>query len=297
MSPVALTPDLAQRAYATQQDLVRALGEAAPRDSGMQEELSRYLRAASRAIEARCNRLFLREQVTERVVGDGGVYLMVSRCPVLQVVSITYQTESVLSTVIHDADAGLIYRAQGWADTRGYGWGLSRQARAEFTSPDYTVVYVGGFLVGSENVASRTVSVSAAQKAYLDSANGFPLLVAGDRIRASGFATPANNGWKTVVSRTAGVVVVAEAGLVDEAVPAESGDARFLQCATIPEDIVQACVETAKAWYLARDRDRTVRTVSVGDLAVGYEGGETSEGPQAIPFTARALLSPWTRLA
>jgi hypothetical protein len=68
------------------------------------------------------------------------------------------------------------------------------------------------------NLASTTVAVDDADNSY--NSTGLALLRAGDKITVAGFTTPANNGVKTVVSSTGTKIVVAEAGLVDEA----SGD-------------------------------------------------------------------------
>ena len=139
--------------------------------------------------------------------------------------------------------------------------------------------------------------MSAAQNAYLDSAGAFPLLVPGDQIFAEAFTNAANRGWKTVVSRTASTVVVAEAGLMNEAVPAEAEDARMIRVATIPEDVEQAAVETVKGWYLSRERDRSIQSTSVGDLSVTYDDASGDGEKAALPFTAITLLAPWVRLA
>ena len=283
-------------AYSTLTALVRSLGEAAPTDSGSQQDLERLLRAASRAIDRHCNRSFLRESLTETVMGDGSPHLLLSRTPIVQLSSIVFQSSPLIGATIEDADAGLLYYAPGFGDTRGYGLHLTQHAQPDWDTRDYSVTYVGGYLLPPQNMVSRTLSVSAAQSAYLDSAGLFPLLVPGDLVLAAGFTTPANNGLKIVVSRTASVLVV-NATLVDEGAPAASADPRQLDVSTLPSEVEQACLETAKAWWVARDRDPAARSVSVGDLSVTYEGGATPGAmPQAMPFGALALLAPWARV-
>ena len=53
-----------------------------------------------------------------------------------------------------------------------------------------------------------TLSADTTDDSFNDSANGFPFLYAGAKIFVAGFANAANNGQHTVVSRTAGKIIV-----------------------------------------------------------------------------------------
>jgi len=116
-------------------------------------------------------------------------------------------------------------------------------------------------------------------------------------VLASGFSIPENNGWKVVVTSTADYVEVGEGEpLQNEAEPIESAGDRALRVRTLPMDIEQACIETVKAWYIARKRDQTAVSKSVGDLSITYARPNAGERPDALPFSALGLLGPWERV-
>lgn len=67
-------------------------------------------------------------------------------------------------------------------------------------------------------VTATTISAAAADNSINDSANGLPLVAAGDVIEISGFTgSTANNGIATVVSRTTSKIVVSGLTLVNDA--------------------------------------------------------------------------------
>ena len=57
----------------------------------------------------------------------------------------------------------------------------------------------------------------------------------------------------------------------------------------LPKHIEQACVETVVAWYRGQQRDPSVKSKKVGDLALTYGGSDS--GSAGLPATARSLLS------
>ncbi len=293
----------ATRGYVTRARIKQELGDRVQNDSGADPVLDALILAASRAIDAHCSRVFVRQSLTEAVDADGSVWLMLNQNPVIQVTEVLYDNSPIIDYTLDDPDAGILFRRQGWTRTEGVGWFSASEPRPPGSiERRYQVTYVAGYLVPSDDMATRTVSCSAAQQAYLDSANGVPLLVPGDQVLASGFTTAANNGWKTVVSRTAGVLVVTgNAPLVDEAAHTASAMICEFRVRTLPEDIQQACAETVKAWYLARNRDADITSKRVGDLAVTYGRGTPTGVPgiwttEAIPFRALGLLTPYERI-
>lgn len=289
----------AQRPYTTVARVKAQLGVAVGTEASADDVLAQMTLAATRAIDEYCSRTFIRERETVTIVGDGGTDLLLRRTPVVQVNSILYKTAVVAGWRILDPDAGILYKPDGWLETRGFSWFISEQRLPNTDQLDYAIDYVGGYLVRADDIASRQISVAAATKAYVGS--GFPLLVPGDQIEASGFTDPANNGWKTVVTADAGTITVAEA-LVDEAVPTSTGPERQIRVRTLPESVEQATIEAVKAWWLARRRDRDVIQRSVGDLQVSYQRNvrATATGdtePEALPVSALGLLRPWARIA
>lgn len=60
---------------------------------------------------------------------------------------------------------------------------------------------------------------------------------------------------------------------------------------TLPADVERACIETVKGWWLARERDPAIQSEKIGSFwSATYKAGE-------VPDSARALLTPWRRLA
>jgi hypothetical protein len=57
---------------------------------------------------------------------------------------------------------------------------------------------------------------------------------------------------------------------------------------TLPNDIEKACIETVKAWYLARERDPVITAERIGDYQASYA--------QGLPAVATQLLAPWRRI-
>lgn len=57
----------------------------------------------------------------------------------------------------------------------------------------------------------------------------------------------------------------------------------------LPGAVEQACLETVKAWYLARDSDPGISSVQVGQLKVSYRN-ESSTPPGSLPASALGLL-------
>jgi hypothetical protein len=64
--------------------------------------------------------------------------------------------------------------------------------------------------------AKITIAAAATGNKYTDSANGMAVFAAGQWIYVSGFTTPANNGFKKIVSKSAGEIVVSGGTLADE---------------------------------------------------------------------------------
>lgn len=285
----------ATRGYTTRAAVKAQLGDLVSKDSGADATLDALIRAATVAIEQHCSRQFGRATISEKLVGWGATELMVSRTPVLTVSSILYQNAPVTGWELTDPDAGLIYYARSWQDTRGWGWGMGEQRPPGQDQLDYIVTYTGGYLLPSDDVVSGTLAAVALTQRYTDSASNLPALVAGDAVLAAGFEEEANNGWKVVASAAAGYVEV-EGGepLVDEAAPAPDAQ-RELRVRNLPHDLEQACIEIVKAFYLQRQRDEGVSSKRVGDLSVTYRERVQGDRP-TLPFSALTLLAPYERI-
>lgn len=91
----------------------------------------------------------LAEQTYEEQLGaHGDPYLTVSRTPVTNVASVTRDGEAVTDVEIHDAEAGLLYRKDGFRSTEAATTHLGPAIRQPHEAhPDYTVTYTAGWVM------------------------------------------------------------------------------------------------------------------------------------------------------
>lgn len=64
-----------------------------------------------------------------------------------------------------------------------------------------------------------------------------------------------------------------------------------------PGDVLQALDETIKGWYVGRQQDAAVQSVTVGSLSMTFRSAESAQGGGTLPVTATALLARRRRLA
>ncbi len=263
-------------------------------DTSLDELLDALVDEASQAIESYCGRAFGRAVVTETMPGTGRTRLVLTRTPVASVTSVVYNDSTISSSeyAVEDATAGFLYRDDGWY------WTVSQDASdlvpryvPSLPTNDYAITYTGGYLLPGDNLSLATLSIAASTDCVKDSASGFPLVVAGDRVTTAGWNTAANNRTMTVVSRTAAKVVVNSTVLVDEA---STANPRTVTVRNLPADLERACVETVKAWYLGRTSDPRMTSKSVGDLSLSYS---VTAGERALPSSVTKILSAYRRFS
>ena len=261
-------------------------------DTSKDELLDDLIAEASASIEGYCGRAFGRAAVTETLPGTGRTRLMITRTPVVTVTSVAYNDSTISSSeyVIEDADAGFLYRDDGWY------WTVAQDAGAlvpryvpSLGINDYTVQYTGGYLLPGDDVHAATLTMATSTACLKDSGSNLPLLVAGDRITTAGWTLAANNRTMTVVSRTAAKVVVDSSALSGEA----STDLnRTVTVRTLPRDLERACLDTVKTWYQGRTHDQNVVSKRVGDLELTYSATATQ---RTLPSSVQATLGPYRR--
>lgn len=112
---------------------------------------------ASAAIESYCGRKFKQEALAEKVAGNGRKVLSIARPPIISISSITYDGTAEDSTLyeIHDADAGLIYKKDGFIDTSAVLPLASSPEEPGSERKLYTVNYTGGYVL--PGVTGRTL--------------------------------------------------------------------------------------------------------------------------------------------
>ena len=211
------------------------------------------------------DRIFERQTYQESVPGDGSPYLQLHNYPIREPSEILLQSTPIVDAVVDDADAGQLYRANGWVWTAWTGWNVERVISTH-NLPLFIVTYQGGYLVPDDNIVdSDTISVDDSDDSFNDSAGLFPNVGAGDRITMSDFTAATNNGTFTVVSRTA-LKIVVDGTLTTEV----AGANRSIAFRNLPRDLEKLCIDQVKTYYNSREDDLRVESTKVGDLAIKF---------------------------
>lgn len=289
---------------------VRAAGLAFP--SSDDAEIERIIRAASAAIVSYCGRPFGREVISETARGFGDITLVLTRTPIVSVSSVVIDSSVYTDYSIGDADRGELYRRGGWGWTVQTYLGLSAQSYVtdgrlfslgtplpQQEEPAITVVYTAGYVLPPQHRTDvTTLSASAADNSFNDSASGFPaLLKAGDVIEALGFTDGANNGRFLVTGTPTASKIVVSATLATEA----AGAARTIlfhppaQCRPF-DDVERAAFECVKSWYTGRGRDSAVVERQIASTRVRFSETENAR-LLGLPAACVGLLRAWKRTA
>ena len=120
--------------------------------------IARMIEEATAAIERYCNRTFKQATVTEKLVGYGRPYLMVSRMPLNSITSITYDGETVAASdyeIANSATGEIVHKNGVWNDTAKQTLNASLTEIPYSERKLYTVVYSGGYVLPGN--ASRTL--------------------------------------------------------------------------------------------------------------------------------------------
>jgi hypothetical protein len=267
--------------------------------------LSRMIEDASAAIVTYCDRAFAREDVTEQLQGYDRTIMMLDRTPLVLVREVRYKGAVVSPASgfdndagwrMQDPSAGFLFRQDLFTSTQPRQTFIETEIMPMQGRQDWHVDYVGGYLMPGENlVASGVMSAAASDNSFNlpeDDDTYFPIIVAGETIRMSGFTESANNGKHVVVSRTPTKLVV-ESTLVDE--PA-SGIHR-LTCSTLPADLERRCIETVKAWFLWVKRDTSITAERLGDWQASYASAPfLAADNYGLPPIVLAGLQKWARV-
>jgi hypothetical protein len=122
------------------------------------------------------------------------------------------------------------------------------------------------------------------------------LLMWGAQVSASGYVLPSATLLRYTVTYTAGYLLPAQADYLTYDPTAGNGVSQRADPPPLPGAIEQACLHTAKAWFLARGRDDSVRRGMLGDQAIQY-APEGPALPGALPTVALGLLRDYRRVA
>lgn len=134
--------------------------ETAKRELGLtttddDDVISDMIVRASSAIARETRRVFGVETVTETMDGSGSRLLGLSRTPIVEITEITEDGTAITDYTVEDAEAGALYRANGWGRSGGLRmWGTESYASGYilpgYQDQRYTVTYRAGYLLPSD---------------------------------------------------------------------------------------------------------------------------------------------------
>lgn len=125
---------------------------------------------ASSAIATETRRTFGIETVTETLDGTGSRLLGLTRTPIIEITEVTEDSSAITDYSVEDADAGALYRANGWGRSGGLRmWGTeafsSGYILPGYQDQRYSVTYEAGYRLPDE--ASPTLP-GAVEQACLE---------------------------------------------------------------------------------------------------------------------------------
>jgi len=220
--------------------------------------LARMISSASQMTYRIIGRPLYRAQWTETFAGNGRTETVLSRFPLMSIDAVTYggTAESDAGFLISGRSSGSVYHSTGFV-TSG-------------DPTEWSITYTAGYFLPGDNLSEATLSATAADKSFNDSASGFPLLVRdGDEIEVSGFTgNTSNNGVKTIdgITHTAAKIIVDQV-LVNDAsgelvtIVFEHADVAHFE--RVITDLIGSS-------YADRKRDKGLASITVGDVALHW---------------------------
>lgn len=266
--------------------------------------LGEALDRASQAAETYCHRVFNRQSYTEAGPAFGGVEFQCKHAPVVALGTVTFDSQTLTDVSIGDRDQGVLYRESGFMWTAQAWGGLAGgQKLWDFGTPIpgqeeplWSVSYTAGF-VPPGYVITKPLTALTSDNSFNSTSEGFAsiyaYLKAGDVIRTSGFTATVNNGGH-VISGTPTASKIIVTTTLSTGDTATSTAARQIDPQTLPKDVEQATIETAKTFYSRRKDDSKIVEKQMQGARVRFaeQGGE---GDIGLPPRAVGLLRPWVR--
>jgi hypothetical protein len=112
--------------------------------------LQRHITAASLSIERFTQRFLpFEEGIEEHAAGFGDNVLQLERRPITTLTTILQDSSPVTNVVVHDADAGQLYREDGFVWSAPHWWASSRSRIAGQETPEFVVTYDAGYVLPS----------------------------------------------------------------------------------------------------------------------------------------------------
>jgi len=252
--------------------------------------LNTLIERVSEEIVTFTNRDFARAFITEKLESDTTTRMLLDYTPVAFIDKIFFKDVEVTdlkNISILDADAGIIINRDFWRNTF-FGIGIEASKRPQDGLPDHQIDYTAGFLMPDDDISQNTdISADSSDNSFNIVSAEFPLLVAGDLVKVSGFVAAANNNTFIVVSRTATKVIVSATLVTEAASPAIDFNSR-----TFPREIEQAAIEVVTSLFRDRLRNKNIKSEKLGDHSVSFFGGDVTVKTASLVSTS---LGRWTR--
>lgn len=131
-------------------------------DNSQDSVLTRLVNAASEAIERFCCRHFEHEtEITEKIAGQGGKILLLSRTPLVEITEVKINDAAVTDYSIYDSKAGMLFRANGWPWSGSAASPFSPDPLPGTERQNIETKYTGGYVTPAQEsaAASETPSV------------------------------------------------------------------------------------------------------------------------------------------
>ncbi len=127
--------------------LVAEVGTLTP---AQQDWISLAIESASMLIEQEANQRFAQQQFKETIEGSGSSTLMLARTPIIGTPTIiTVDNEVIADFVVEEADAGILYRRQGWTNEISYMRSIAHDPLPYEQHPRFVITYVAGYYLPS----------------------------------------------------------------------------------------------------------------------------------------------------
>jgi len=111
------------------------------------ELLERLIDEASAYIVRYCRRPFALETYRETVAGYGGLYLVLSMRPIVDVISVKEDGNAIDDYEIESPDAGILYRRSGWSWSPALEWLITWHPSPNEYVKRYEVTYKAGYVL------------------------------------------------------------------------------------------------------------------------------------------------------
>jgi len=224
---------------------------------------------ATNHIERITRRKFAREVVTETFNGSGRTDQILSRFPLANLGALTRESATIATTEygILDVDSGLAFMETGWVENVMTSRDITVRYTNQYGDFNHSLVYTAGYLMSGDNIIANTAitSDSTGKTFTLPTGSKWPLFVPGDKVTFAGFVNTALNEEFTIATRDTDLQIT-----VSDTIATEVGTIVTMICQTLPDDLIQACIEIVSFWFQGRKRGGSLSSEKIGDWAGVY---------------------------